>query len=158
MSVARHEVPGKRLPKEPSRRVRYERALLIPEIVLVESASRRMFELLFDVMDPVPEHMDFLCFHIQTCHFNTAITKSKCAHLQESDRTLRDGSFWGGTFQALRARLRSHCPSGTKAIRLRESLIKLALMGLKPRGLNTYSPFGAQRAAGAACGLRAPEF
>jgi hypothetical protein len=22
------------------------------------------------------------------------ITESKCAHLQESDRTLRDGSFW----------------------------------------------------------------
>jgi hypothetical protein len=63
MTVARHEVPGKRLPKEPSRRVRYERALLIPEIVLVESASRRMFELLFDVMDSVPEHIDFLCFH-----------------------------------------------------------------------------------------------
>ena len=56
MTVARHEVPGKRLPQEPSRRVRYERALLIPEIVLVESASRRMFELLFDVMDPFLTH------------------------------------------------------------------------------------------------------
>jgi hypothetical protein len=31
MSVARHEVPGKRPPKEPSRRVRYDRAQLIPE-------------------------------------------------------------------------------------------------------------------------------
>src|ERR1700719_794909 len=28
--VARHEVPGKRQPKEPSRRVRYDRAQLIP--------------------------------------------------------------------------------------------------------------------------------
>jgi hypothetical protein len=26
-------------------------------------------------------------------HSNTTITESKCAHLQESDRTLRDGSF-----------------------------------------------------------------
>jgi hypothetical protein len=33
MIVARHEVPGKRPPpKEPSRRVRHERVLLIPEI------------------------------------------------------------------------------------------------------------------------------
>src|ERR1700735_2179560 len=77
MTVARHEGLGKRLPKEPSRRVRYERALLIPEIVLVESASRRMFELLFDVMDPVPEHIDFLCFHIQTLSFQY------CNHLIE---------------------------------------------------------------------------
>jgi hypothetical protein len=35
MIVAWHEVPGKRTSKEPSRRVRYERALLIPEFFLV---------------------------------------------------------------------------------------------------------------------------
>ena len=34
--VARHEVPGKRPSKEPSRRVRYDRAQLIPEVFLVE--------------------------------------------------------------------------------------------------------------------------
>ena len=34
--VAWHEVPGKRPPKEPSRRVRYDRAQLIPEVFLVE--------------------------------------------------------------------------------------------------------------------------
>jgi hypothetical protein len=61
--VAWHEVPGKRGPKDPSRRVRYDRAQLIRRSSLVESASRRttpdrsgtkcpmMFELLFDVMD-----------------------------------------------------------------------------------------------------------
>ena len=30
-----------------------------------------------------------------------------------SRRTLRDGTFWGAVSQALRARLRSHRPSGT---------------------------------------------
>ena len=39
--VAWHEVPGKCPPKEPSRRVRYDRAQLIPEVFLVEIASRR---------------------------------------------------------------------------------------------------------------------
>ena len=36
-----------------------------------------------------------------------------CVHLQESHRTLRDGSFGVTLSQALRARLRSHRPSGT---------------------------------------------
>jgi hypothetical protein len=36
-----------------------------------------------------------------------------CVHLQESHRTLRDGSFGVALSQALRARLRSHRPSGT---------------------------------------------
>jgi hypothetical protein len=36
-----------------------------------------------------------------------------CVHLPESNRTLRDGSFGVGFSQALRARLRSHRPSGT---------------------------------------------
>jgi hypothetical protein len=35
------------------------------------------------------------------------------AHLHESHRTLRDGSFGVALSQALRARLRSHRPSGT---------------------------------------------
>jgi hypothetical protein len=39
--VAWHEVPGKRARKDPSRRVRYDRAQLIPEVFLVEGASRR---------------------------------------------------------------------------------------------------------------------
>jgi hypothetical protein len=43
--------------------------------------------------------------------------------------------FWMAPSQALRARLRSHRPSGTKAIRSSQGLaIKLALMGLKPLG------------------------
>jgi hypothetical protein len=61
MIVARYEVPGKRPLKEPSRRVRYDRALLIPEVFLVESAFRA------DVRcdGPFPEHIDFFCFHIR---------------------------------------------------------------------------------------------
>jgi hypothetical protein len=43
--------------------------------------------------------------------------------------------------QALRAWLRSCCPSGTKYILFVEALIKLALMGLKPWA-QVYSPFG----------------
>src|ERR1700742_486975 len=35
----------------------------------------------------------------------------------ESDRTLRDGRLGVARSQALRARLRSHCPSGTETIR-----------------------------------------
>ena len=37
--VAWHEVPGKRAPKDPSRRVRYDRAQLIPEVFLVEMCA-----------------------------------------------------------------------------------------------------------------------
>ena len=40
--VAWHEVPGKSVTsKEPSRRVRYDRVRLIPEVFLVEIISRR---------------------------------------------------------------------------------------------------------------------
>jgi hypothetical protein len=49
MIVAWHAVPGKRPPKGPSRRVRYDRAPLILEVFIVEA---RMFELLIDVMNP----------------------------------------------------------------------------------------------------------
>jgi hypothetical protein len=54
-----------------------------------------MFELLPDVMDRFPN------------------SSNRRAHLHESDRTLRDGSFGVALFQALRARQRSHRPSGT---------------------------------------------
>src|ERR1700722_12025474 len=37
--VAWHEVPGRRPSKEPSRRVRYDRARLIPEVSLVEMCA-----------------------------------------------------------------------------------------------------------------------
>ncbi len=87
--VAWHEVPGKRPPKEPSRRVRYERAQRIPEVSLVE--TRR----------------------------TTRIVAWNQMDRQESDRTLRDGSLGVAMSQALRARLRSHCPSGTKPLACR---------------------------------------
>ena len=40
-----------------------------------------------------------------------------------SYRTLRDGSFGVAVSQALRARLRSACPSGTKGIRPSKGLV-----------------------------------
>jgi hypothetical protein len=49
MIVVWHAVPGERPPEAPSRRVRYDRALLIPEVFIVEAP---MFEPLIDVMDP----------------------------------------------------------------------------------------------------------
>jgi hypothetical protein len=52
--------------------------------------------------------------------------------LRRSYRTLRDGSR-RSLSQALRARLRSCCPSGTKYVLRANVLIKLALAGLKPR-------------------------
>ena len=39
MIVARHEVPGKRPSKEPSRRVRYDRAPLMPQVFVVEMCA-----------------------------------------------------------------------------------------------------------------------
>ena|ERR1700733_3775520 len=96
MTVARHEVPGKRLPKEPSRRVRYERALLIPEIFLVESASRCDVRELFDVMDRDPERIDFFCFHSQTLSLQYCNHRIEVRALQESDRTYGTPPFGGG--------------------------------------------------------------
>jgi hypothetical protein len=49
-----------------------------------------------------------------------------------SDRTLRDGSF-GGRSQALRARLRSGCPSGTVGVVSRE-MAQFAITDPRPEG------------------------
>jgi hypothetical protein len=43
MIVAWHEVPGKRPSKEPSRRVRYDRAQLIPEVFFRRRCAPRFF-------------------------------------------------------------------------------------------------------------------
>jgi len=75
-----------------------------------------MFEMLFDVVDPFPEHIEFSVFtseaaSFQYCNRIEARTPARI-------RPFPTGRlFWGGDSQALRARLRSHCPSGTKAIR-----------------------------------------
>src|ERR1700722_18773343 len=69
-----------------------------------------MFELLLDVMNPFPEPARY------QAEFAIALvtpSSNRCAPLRESHRTLRDGSFEMGPSQALRARLRSHRPSGT---------------------------------------------
>ena len=64
------------------------------------------------------------------------------AHLRESHRTLRDGSFGVALAQALRARLRSHRPSGTK---LCDVISKSGPMSKKPAILTKTSmaPAGA---------------
>jgi hypothetical protein len=94
---------------------------------------------------PFPETHSFSCFHIR--NFLTPIIESRCAHLQESDRTLRDGSFGLAMSQALRARLRSHRPSGTKPFAHRGPRIKLALLGPQelrstPNKLSSLGPAG----------------
>src|SRR5580700_6648841 len=45
--------------------------------------------------------------------FSSLQSSNRWANLRESHRTLRDGSFGVALSQALRARLRSHRPSGT---------------------------------------------
>jgi hypothetical protein len=75
---------------------------------------------------------------------------NRCANLRESDRTLRDGSFWMALSQALRARLRSHGPYGTKAIRRRLPRIKDACSwGFNPRpGPNRTGSWSIRRVVG----------
>jgi hypothetical protein len=94
--VAWHEVPGKALLERTVRRVRYDRAQLIPEVLLVEMCA------------------------------NPRIGAQTC-----TNHTVPYGTaLLGGAPQALRAWLRSACPSGTKSIRLSKRLtIILALMG-----------------------------
>ena len=70
-----------------------------------------MFELLPDVMDNslnLPDTNAECAIALLTSKVS-----NRCAHLHESDRTLRDGSFGLALSQPLRARLRSHRPSGT---------------------------------------------
>jgi hypothetical protein len=68
-------------------------------------------------------------------------------HLHESHRTLRDGSLEVAFSQALRARLRSHRPSGTLPNSLVQLfgdtvayLAKITLKRQAPRSLTEYSP------------------
>jgi hypothetical protein len=76
-----------------------------------------MFELLLDVTDR------FLDLRNNSADSNHRID----AHtLAKSHRTLRDGSFGMTLSQALRARLRSHRPSGTKASRRSKRLHRSA--------------------------------
>jgi hypothetical protein len=74
MIVAGHEVPEKRPPKEPSRRVRYDRARLIPEVFLVESAFRIDVRAAVRCDGTFPEHIDLFCFRIR--NFVIAILQS----------------------------------------------------------------------------------
>ena len=72
--VAWHEVPGKAPPKEPSRRVRYDRAQRIPDGI-----SRR--------------HVRRISVSVFAFEISSLQSSNRCPHLHESHRTLRDGSF-----------------------------------------------------------------
>jgi hypothetical protein len=87
-----------------------------------------MFELLVDVMDPF---LLLLFSHPKLRHSNTAITESKCVHLQESDRTLREDSFGAAIPRHFVSGYDRTVPPGQKPFAM-ANLIKLALIGLKP--------------------------
>jgi hypothetical protein len=78
MIVARHEVPGKASPERPSRRVRYDRRPLIAGVFLVESASLPDVRVTDSFLNKISS-----VFKSETSSFHTAITESKCAHLQD---------------------------------------------------------------------------
>jgi len=130
--VAWHEVPGNRPPKEPSRRVRYDRALLIPEVFLAESVFRTDARAALRCDGPFPEHIDFFCFRIR--NFVIAIPKSpnRSAHTRKNQTVPYGTALLGWRFPgtscqatiALSLRDKSHSPMG--------SLIKLALIGFQP--------------------------
>jgi hypothetical protein len=84
MIVARHEVPGKR---SPSRRIRSERALAIPELFLVESA----FRLMFDMMDPFLNTLISSVFTFGTSSFQYCDHPIEVQHLK--DQSVPYGSF-----------------------------------------------------------------
>jgi hypothetical protein len=125
MIVARYEVPGKRPLKEPSRRVRYDRALLIPEVFLVESAFRA------DVRcdGPFPEHLDFFCFTSETSSLQY------CNHRVEvrtpASQTYPTGRLFGGRFPGTSCQARHE-----QAIARRMATIALSLRD------KSHSPIG----------------
>ncbi len=106
--VAWHEVPGKRPPTEPSRGVRYDRAQVITEDFLVQSASRRTTPMLawHEMPDdvraallsdgPLPKHLEFFCSHIR--NFVTPILQSpnRSAHTGKNQTVPYGTVPWGG--------------------------------------------------------------
>jgi hypothetical protein len=128
MIVARHEVPGKRPPKEPSPRVRYVRAPPIQEVFLVESAFRT------DVRAALRCDGTFLHTEISSVFTSETSSFQYCNHRIKVRTPARirpyptGRLFWGGTFPGtscqatiiLSLRNKSHSPMG--------SFIKLALM------------------------------
>ena len=106
--VAWHEVPGKRPPKEPSRRVRYDRTQLIPEVFLVESASRRTtsivawHEMPDDVRaavrcdGPFPKHLDFFCSHLRNLVTPILQSPNRSAHTGKNQTVPYGTAPWGG--------------------------------------------------------------
>ena len=105
--VAWHEVPGKRPPKEPSRRVRYDRTQRIPEVFLVESASRRTTPIVawhempddvrvFRCDGPFPKHLDFFCSHIRNLVTPILQSPNRSAHTCKNQTVPYGTAPWGG--------------------------------------------------------------
>jgi hypothetical protein len=90
---------------------------------LLERSCPMMFELLLDVMDRTCEIRTLLS--VFGFEVSSLQSSNRWAHLRESHRALRDGSFGVPLSQALRARLRSHRPSGTFRNRLCPGLPRL---------------------------------
>ena len=133
--VARHEVPGKASSKEPSRRGRYERVPLTAHVRPKAFSNIRIqepntFLCAENAMDaqaregvchgkefhrrPESYHINCFSFVLEFCH---PIIES--VHPPAPITPYPTGRlFWVALFQALRARLRSHRPSGTFCHRL----------------------------------------
>jgi hypothetical protein len=106
--VAWHEVPGKASLEKPSRRVRYDRARLIPDLFLVEMCAVFLKEGSTEII----QHKFFKFCISKFRHSNHRIgslIRSPARIIPYPTGRL----FWMAPSQALRARLRSHRPSGT---------------------------------------------
>ncbi len=140
MIVARHEVPRKRHSKEPSRRVRYDRTQLIPQVFLVRNVRR----VSFGRLNTLPSR--FVSDDVRACYAGLRGDGHGLRRRQFyrgiisillSDTAFRNllspifesvctrariipyptgRLFWDALFQALRAWLRSCCLSGTQYI------------------------------------------
>jgi hypothetical protein len=133
-------VPGKRPRKnrppfgalslaQGGRRVRYDRALLIPEVFFVESAFHA--HVLGD--RPFPYYIDFFCFHIRNFVIPILQSPYRSAHTCKNQTVPYGRLFWGGdppgtscqATIALSLWDKSHSPMGR--------FIELALMGFQQR-------------------------
>jgi hypothetical protein len=115
-------------PKEPSRRVRYDRVLL-------------MIELVIDVTYPLLNTWISSVFTSETFVIPILRSPNRSAHTCKNQTVPYGTALFGRRFpQALRARLRSHCSSGTKLF-AHGKPIKLVFMRINP-GLCSLAPSG----------------
>ena len=114
------------------RRADYGHSLLLRQKICCWRSDLGRSEKIVTYTKCPPMHLGIISILLSDTAFEISSLQSsnRCAHLHESYRTLRDGSFGVALSQALRARLRSCCPSGIKAFAHRRGpRIKSALMG-----------------------------